>query len=72
MSWAAASLARLSKIPEAFRDIVRKKIENLARERGSSEVTNEIAEEGFIEARDNMCTAMLKGGHRPPSDDGEE
>ncbi len=72
MPWAAASLARLSKIPEAFRDIVRKKIENLARERGSSEVTNEIAEEGFVEARENMCTAMLKGGHSRQSGDRED
>jgi len=63
LTWSAATLARLSRVPEGVRDQVRERIEEIAREQGADEVTVEIAEEGFAEGRRAMHEAMLTGGH---------
>ncbi len=53
--WRAATLARLQRVPEAFRDQVKTSIENFAREKGLSEIGAEIEEEAFAMARMAMC-----------------
>ena len=69
MTWAAAALARLSRVPEGVRDPVRERIEAIAVERGSNEVTMEIAEEGFAEGKKAMHAAMFEGGHKKTVDE---
>ncbi len=53
--WRAATLARLQRVPEAFRDQVKTSIENFAREKGLREIGVEIEEEAFAMARMAMC-----------------
>jgi nucleotide-binding universal stress UspA family protein len=53
--WRAASLARLQRVPEAFRDQVRSGIENFARQRGLSVIDAEIEDEAFAASRMSMC-----------------
>lgn len=62
LSWHAAALARLMRVPEGFmREGCRKTIENHARELGRSEVTLEVAEEGVQRAR-----AAMEGSMKTP------
>ncbi len=56
ISWSAASLARLQRVPEAFRQKARGEIEAHAREVGANEISGEVEEEGFAAARRMMCT----------------
>lgn len=56
--WAAAALARLSRVPEAMRDATRTRIEGVARAKGTQEVTLDIVEAGLEEARDAMAAAI--------------
>ncbi|MBT4940946.1 MAG: universal stress protein, partial [Rhodospirillaceae bacterium] len=56
--WAAAALARLSRVPYAMRDATRARIESVAQERGTTEVTLEIAEAGLELARSAMSAAI--------------
>ncbi|MBT3989209.1 MAG: universal stress protein [Rhodospirillaceae bacterium] len=56
--WAAAALARLSRVPDAMRDATRARIESVAQERGTTEVTLEIAEAGLELARSAMSAAI--------------
>lgn len=53
--WRAASLARLNRVPEAFRDQVRTSIERFARDRGVAEIGGDLADEAFEASRQNMC-----------------
>ncbi|MBT5809881.1 MAG: universal stress protein, partial [Rhodospirillaceae bacterium] len=53
--WSAAALARTAKVPEMVRATVKAGIEDLALERGLTEISFELAEEGVIEARKAMC-----------------
>jgi len=53
--WRAATLARLQRVPEAFRDQVKTSIENFAREKGLNEIGSDIEEEAFAMARMAMC-----------------
>lgn len=53
--WAAAYLARLQRVPEAFRDQARQTIENHVRSLGETEVNGEAGEGGFAAARKGMC-----------------
>ncbi len=69
--WAAAALARLSRVPEPMQAPTRARIETLARERGETEITLEIVEAGLAEARKAMHQAMLNGGHTRTVDDKE-
>lgn len=55
VEWRAASLARLQRVPEAFRDQVKNSIENFARKRGLSVVDANIEDEAFGMARMAMC-----------------
>ncbi len=55
MIWRAASLARLQRVPEAFREQVRTSVEAHARTQGVSIIEGEIAEAGFVASRKNMC-----------------
>jgi nucleotide-binding universal stress UspA family protein len=55
ITWRAASLARLQRVPEAFRDQVRTSVERHVRKHGASEVHGELAEAAFAVARENMC-----------------
>lgn len=59
LSWHAAALARLMRVPEGFmREGCRETIEQHAREHGLSEVTLDIAEEGVKRARAAMEASM--------------
>lgn len=62
-TWQAASLARISRVPDPMRDKTRERIEQVAQARGVSEITLEIVEAGLEEARKAMHEAMLDGGH---------
>ncbi len=53
--WRAASLARLQRVPEAFRDQVRSGIESFARQRDLSVIDAEIEDEAFAASRMAMC-----------------
>lgn len=55
ITWRTASLARLQRVPEAFRDQVRTAIENFARDRGLSVVDSAIENEAFAASRMAMC-----------------
>ncbi|MEE8454950.1 MAG: universal stress protein [Limibaculum sp.] len=55
LTWRAASLARLQRVPEAFREQVRISVEGFVRERGKSTVEGETAEAAFVASRKNMC-----------------
>ncbi len=55
ISWRAAPLARLQRVPEAFRDQVKTAIERFAQERSLSEVNPEIEDEAFAASRMAMC-----------------
>jgi len=55
ITWKAASLARLQRVPEAFRDQVRASVEGYARAHGATVIQGDIAEGGFVESRKAMC-----------------
>jgi len=55
LAWSAASLARLQRIPEAFRDKAREEIEAHARKNGAVEIAGDVEEAGFAVARRLMC-----------------
>ena len=60
LSWAAAGLARLSRVPEGMRQAAQARIENMARAQGAEEVSLEMVEEGLAEGRKAMGAAMGK------------
>ncbi len=63
ITWRAASLARLQRVPEAFRDQVRSSVEHYARQHGADVIGGEIAEAAFVASRKNMCPVdHQKGG----------
>lgn len=62
-SWPAASLARISRVPDGMREKTKARIEEVARDRKVSEITPEIVEAGLEEARKAMHQVMLDGGH---------
>ena len=53
--WLAASLARLNRVPEAFRDQVRTSIERFARKEGATEIGGDLADKAFAASREYMC-----------------
>ncbi|MBE9475587.1 MAG: universal stress protein [Proteobacteria bacterium] len=55
ITWRAASLARLQRVPEAFRGQVKTAIESFARDRGLSVVDSTIEDEAFAASRMSMC-----------------
>ncbi len=55
VEWRAASLARLQRVPEAFRGQVKNAIENFARKRGLSVVDATIEDDAFAASRMAMC-----------------
>ncbi len=55
MTWRAASLARLQRVPEAFREQVRVSVETYARDNGATIIEGDIAEAAFVASRKNMC-----------------
>jgi len=55
IEWRAASLARLQRVPEAFRDQVKTSIENFAKKRGVSVIDSAIEDDAFANARLAMC-----------------
>ncbi|MDQ7071782.1 MAG: universal stress protein [Rhodobacterales bacterium] len=55
IEWRAASLARLQRVPEAFRDQVETSIENFARKRGISVIDAATEDDAFANARMAMC-----------------
>jgi len=61
IEWRAASLARLQRVPEAFRDQVKNSIENFVRKRGLAVVDTAIEDEAFASARMAMCPEDMVG-----------
>ncbi len=55
ITWRTASLARLQRVPEAFRGQVKSAIESFARDRGLSVVDGTIEDEAFAASRMAMC-----------------
>ncbi len=55
ITWRAAPLARLQRVPEAFRGQVRASVEAFARENGTTIIEGDIAEAAFVASRENMC-----------------
>ena len=55
LEWAAAYLARLQRVPEAFRGKARETIESYVRSQDEPRVDGEVAEGGFAAARKVMC-----------------
>ncbi len=55
IKWKAASLARLQRVPEAFRAQVRESVEAFARGQGATVIEGEIEEAAFAESRKAMC-----------------
>lgn len=63
ISWKAAALARLSRVPEGFmRDLSRQRIEDYVRNLNENEVTLVRVEEGLELARKSMESAMGAAG----------
>ena len=62
ITWGAASLARLQRVPEAFRKQVRNSVERYARENGANVIEGDMAEAAFVESRENMCPVDHKPG----------
>ena len=61
MTWRAAPLARLQRVPEAFRDQVRVSVEAHARSKGLSIIEGQLAEEAFVASRQKMCPVDHEG-----------
>ena len=59
-TWAAAAMARLSRVPETMRDTARDRIEAAAVERGTIEISLDIAEAGLQASRKAMGKAVKK------------
>ncbi len=55
IEWRAASLARLQRVPESFRDQVETSIENFAKKRGLTVIDAAIEDDAFANARLAMC-----------------
>jgi len=55
ITWRAAPMARLQRVPEAFRTQVRASVEAYARARGADVIEGEIAEAAFVDSRKAMC-----------------
>lgn len=55
VTWRSASLARLQRVPEAFRGQVKNAIENYARDRGLNVVDAAIEDDAFAASRMAMC-----------------
>ncbi len=66
-TWAAAAIARMSRVPETMRDPAKRRVEKVAAEMGVTHIDLDVAEKGLEEAKKAMCKAMKKGGH--PTDD---
>jgi nucleotide-binding universal stress UspA family protein len=61
LTWTAAALARLARVPEMVRETVRGRVEASARERGVTEITLEVAEAGLARAKRALEEAMASG-----------
>ncbi len=57
LTWSAASLARLNRVPEDFRPQVREAIERFAASRGATAIDGAIEDAAFASARMAMCPA---------------
>ncbi len=57
VSWSAASLARLMRLPETIRDQVRAAVEDWAREHGAARIEGAVEDAAFAELRRTMCPA---------------
>ena len=68
MIWRAASLARLQRVPEAFRDQVRQSVEQHAREAGATIIEGDVAEDGFAASRSKMCPVDHTQADHEPSE----
>lgn len=55
LTWRAAPLARLQRVPEAFREQVRISVEAYALENGATVIEGEIADAAFVASRNKMC-----------------
>jgi len=55
ITWSAASLARLMRLPESIRDQVRAAVEAFARNHGASHIEGEMEDLAFGELRKAMC-----------------
>jgi nucleotide-binding universal stress UspA family protein len=60
--WKAAALARLQRVPEAYRAQVRRLVEDYARDHGATEIGGQIEEAAFASVRQHMCPVENGGG----------
>jgi nucleotide-binding universal stress UspA family protein len=68
--WEAAALARLSRVPEMVRNMVRRRVEAYAVEAGQPRISLQLAEEVMSESRKAMGGVMQQGGHKGSSGPG--
>ena len=61
VTWSAASLARLNRVPEAFRGQVREAVERFAAGRGTLVIDAAVEDDAFASARMAMCPAPEGG-----------
>lgn len=64
LTWGAAALARLNRLPEMAREAVRERAEARARDAGEVEITFEAVEAAIAESRKAMGRIMQAGGHK--------
>jgi len=57
ITWSAASLARLVRVPDTIRDQVRRGVETYARQHGATRIEGKTEEAAFSDLRKNMCPA---------------
>ncbi len=63
IEWRAATLARLQRVPEAFRGQVRNSIENYARKHGATVIEGDLADAAFAASRQSMCPVDPESGN---------
>ena len=66
-TWAAAAMARLSRVPEGMREAARTRIEAAAAERGTREITLDTVEAGLADSRKAMAAAIDDGKQEKPA-----
>lgn len=70
-SWSAAALARLARVPEMVRDMVRERAEAEAADTAATEITPVLLETVIAASRQKMERTMQSGGHPAPPPDGD-
>jgi nucleotide-binding universal stress UspA family protein len=66
LTWEAAALARLARVPDIVRESVRARIEDAAIAAGVTTISRELVKAAIAESKLSMAEAMAAGGHKEP------